>query len=624
MIAEWMLYAALCALGLVAAAAIIERWLLNAGAQVRHVWSAALLLSVAIPVIAYRLAPRGTVIVPASISSPTPSDADVGTAAPHSATRQALEPNPAVIDQSLRKFIPANGFAVKIWIALSAALLGYILLGLVTLARMRRTWRPSDICGVQVLVSEQTGPAVVNIFSPQIVMPEWALAMDRYQLGLMIRHEQEHRRARDPQLLAAAQLALIAMPWNPALWWAVTRLRMAVELDCDARVLRTADPRTYGDLLLEVARPRRHSRLVAVAAFAERAGGLERRIRAIARRRDRVARGARVGAATIGLAVVGIAWVAPHPSVPPRLQFQPARIAAGEGASVQQSSESAKAPALPATRPETLRARPTQTFLGDTIILPTMRARGDDVVVKTPRPAFSQLDSLIYDRLFAGVRLAPDEEIAARLLLGNLAAIQAKQDVSILVTATEGLVARMRLKQERDSTLLSLVSTDAERDLLAPRLAATQVGGGRRGRSGNPPGLSEVPVGQVGGPRSGGGARGRVGGGAEVVPSDGAIEGLIDDVQFRMLFGGITVTPEQEAAAKAALSAYRQKIIATMPAPLPFQLRLQGPSNVVMSPEGRTALLAILSSDADRTVVDSRIVVEVRVINRPAPAPPSR
>ena len=114
-----------------------------------------------------------------------------------------------------------------------------------------------------------------------------------------------------------ASLALIVMPWNPALWWQMLRLRVAVELDCDARVLRDADARSYGDLLLEVARPRRRLMLLGATAFAERASQLERRIRAIGMRRGVGARGVRVLAISIGVAAVSLAWVAPRPAVPP-------------------------------------------------------------------------------------------------------------------------------------------------------------------------------------------------------------------------------------------------------------------------------------------------------------------
>lgn len=623
MIAEWMLYCALCALGLFAAAAVVERWLLNAGAQVRHVWTVALLLSIAIPAATYWFSPRNIVTI-SPIVSGAPSAPDLtGAAEPTEITTPAA---PVVVrGESLRKAIPSDGFVVGVWIAFSAALFIYLVTGIVALARMRRHWHPSDVCGVKVLVSETTGPAVVNAFAPQIVMPEWALAMDRYQLGLMIRHEQEHRRAADPQLLALAQIALVAMPWNPALWWGVQRLGMAVELDCDARVLRTADPRTYGDLLLEVARPRRHPRLVPIAAFAERTGGLERRIRAIARRRDRVTRGARVGAAIVGLVVVGIAWVAPHPSLPPRVSFAaPAPVATTPTDSALDTSLALENSKPAPIAPETLVKRKNRVFVGDTAILPTMKAVGDDVIVAPPaRPAFSAADSLFYDRLFTGVQLPPDQELAARLLLSNLAQLQVDQDRQLLVSGVQNALVRLQIGKERDSALFALLPNDADRELIGSRLAAMQLGGGRRGRSANPPGLTlpvDVPV--------GGGARGRGrvgGGGGGASTQEVPVSASIDDVIFNSVFDGVALSAEQQVTARSILSTYRQKLVATIPDPVPFQLRMQGTTGVLMRPESRTTLLAILSNDADRAVVDSRILTETRVtVVRPPATPPSR
>ena len=124
----------------------------------------------------------------------------------------------------------------------------------------------------------------------------------------------------------------------------------------------------------------------------------------------------------------------------------------------------------------------------------------------------------------------------------------------------------------------------------------------------------------MGGPRSGG--RGRVagaGGSPQEIPASGAVE----DVLFGLLLNGISLTPEQDASAHSILRTYRQKIVASLPEPMPFQLRLQGTADVLMRPESRAALLAILSNDADRAVVDSRIAVEVRVVNR-QPPPPSQ
>jgi hypothetical protein len=44
------------------------------------------------------------------------------------------------------------------------------------------------------------------------------------------------------------------MPWNPALWWQLSRLRLAIELDCDARVIarKAGDAIAYSRLLVSV------------------------------------------------------------------------------------------------------------------------------------------------------------------------------------------------------------------------------------------------------------------------------------------------------------------------------------------------------------------------------------
>ena len=61
----------------------------------------------------------------------------------------------------------------------------------------------------------------------------------------VIAHEQSHLEARDPQLFTLALALLVFMPWNLPLWWQLRRLRYAIEIDCDARVLKGGvDPAT--------------------------------------------------------------------------------------------------------------------------------------------------------------------------------------------------------------------------------------------------------------------------------------------------------------------------------------------------------------------------------------------
>jgi TonB family protein len=99
----------------------------------------------------------------------------------------------------------------------------------------------------------------------------------------MLLHEGEHVRAGDTRLVLAGLLLLAAAPWNIPLWWQFRRLRQAIELDCDARVLKRApDARRYGSLLLEVGR--RRTAPVMVVALADPPSFLERRIRLITAR----------------------------------------------------------------------------------------------------------------------------------------------------------------------------------------------------------------------------------------------------------------------------------------------------------------------------------------------------
>ncbi len=73
--------------------------------------------------------------------------------------------------------------------------------------------------------------------------------------SLILEHERQHMLARDPLLLRAGILLVMLVPWNLPLWWQLRRLRLAIELDCDARVLGSgADAIRYAEVLLGVVR----------------------------------------------------------------------------------------------------------------------------------------------------------------------------------------------------------------------------------------------------------------------------------------------------------------------------------------------------------------------------------
>ncbi len=171
------------------------------------------------------------------------------------------------------------------WVVLSVVLL---VAGGVVVTRLRdrsRNWRRARVSGEDVLVAPDFGPAVVGFARPSIVLPEALCDADARDLELILRHEREHIRARDPWLLIAAAAVVACMPWNLPVLWQASRLRAAVEGDCDLRVLRSgACRRTYGDLLVRMAmRPSGFG--FAAAAMSERRSGLRRRLERLRDRR---------------------------------------------------------------------------------------------------------------------------------------------------------------------------------------------------------------------------------------------------------------------------------------------------------------------------------------------------
>jgi TonB family protein len=136
-----------------------------------------------------------------------------------------------------------------------------------------------SIDGLDVAVTSGAGPLVVGVFHPQIIVPAWVLELDRWEQQLVIAHELEHVRGRDPTLLAVGAFAVVLAPWNLPLWYMLRRLREAVELDCDRRVLGVhPDARAYAGLLLSVASRSQPSPLP-VAGLSTSAPSLEQRLR---------------------------------------------------------------------------------------------------------------------------------------------------------------------------------------------------------------------------------------------------------------------------------------------------------------------------------------------------------
>jgi beta-lactamase regulating signal transducer with metallopeptidase domain len=188
------------------------------------------------------------------------------------------------------------------WSAASTILLLVILTGSAQLSWRRRHWERGKLAGVAVHISENTGPAVAGLLTPSIVVPRWLMQCPPGLQELVIAHEQGHLEAHDARLLTIALGLLVCMPWNLPLWWQLRRLRIAVEIDCDARVLRHGhDVSRYGEALIAVGE-RQSADIAMVAAMAEPRSLLEQRIRTMLRKKPRYARATALALACLGIA----------------------------------------------------------------------------------------------------------------------------------------------------------------------------------------------------------------------------------------------------------------------------------------------------------------------------------
>ena len=134
--------------------------------------------------------------------------------------------------------MPATQSQLKLgWFALSSGMLMLLVLRSVWLLSHQRRWQKTSLLGTPVYLSGGIGPCVAGLLRPRIVMPVWLQLIPPRQQALLLAHAQCRLAARDPQLLALAYALIVLMPWNLPLWWQLHRLRFAIEVDCDARML---------------------------------------------------------------------------------------------------------------------------------------------------------------------------------------------------------------------------------------------------------------------------------------------------------------------------------------------------------------------------------------------------
>jgi TonB family protein len=264
MILNWMFASAVFAALVAVAAMLAERALASAGRARRTPWLVAIGIATAWPLVAgawFLLKPveQPIVIIKTRIGA---------TAA-------------RVVSEQL-SFGPAWGTIVEraligLWIAATLLLVIRIAVALIRMRAVTQSARRTIVDGTAVLISETAGPAVCGALDPQIVLPRWIMELDAPLRSIVLRHEREHVERGDAGAVLGAAVAVALVPWSPAVWLMSRRLRLAVELDCDARVLASKeDPKRYGRLLMLVAQRQTHARLQPM--LAESSAHLERRI----------------------------------------------------------------------------------------------------------------------------------------------------------------------------------------------------------------------------------------------------------------------------------------------------------------------------------------------------------
>ncbi len=280
----------------------------------RFVWLGAVLGAVAMPL-----------ALPARVWTP----AFTTRAAVHSAIAQKLNQSPpsaphdtggaetGIADKYFKTLIAVtNRWFVAVWSLWSLALVIALVRAVVGLKRLTALCTDADTEFGPVLVAGDIGPAVVGWIRPRIVVPSWVMSIEPQMQMLVLRHEAEHVRAGDTRLLLVAEVVRRLVPWNIALWWMVNRLRLAIELDCDARVIRAVGAsHPYGVMLLTVSERINHQPSLAMSPLASR-HDLERRLDTLAakrRRRPMLSAFAYSSVAAILLATV--AWT-PRPGFP--------------------------------------------------------------------------------------------------------------------------------------------------------------------------------------------------------------------------------------------------------------------------------------------------------------------
>jgi beta-lactamase regulating signal transducer with metallopeptidase domain len=105
------------------------------------------------------------------------------------------------------------------------------------------------------LSEEISGPVVIGVLRPAILMPVTALAWIDARVRVALLHELAHIRRRDPAARFAATIGCAVCWFHPGVWVAARRMKWESEAACDDAVITTGEDSTeYASQLVAIAR----------------------------------------------------------------------------------------------------------------------------------------------------------------------------------------------------------------------------------------------------------------------------------------------------------------------------------------------------------------------------------
>ncbi len=304
----------LCALGINQ----VLRWCRASAATQHWLWATTLGLLTLLPAFSLGLPQWNTIPVAAppgpSVSlrlmpsppSGQPIDARIQTHVSDTTTASLAEPIIMVAYPTPRSpsptptlaIVPDHSWIAKLWLTGFCSLLAVVLLGAISLFRLRRfRSQPADLplqtetnrlrtqlgitSPVRVLqCATRQIPMTWGCFRPVILLPTQASDWSPAERTAVLAHELAHIKRYDSSLQWLAHLACALHWYNPLAWIAAHKLRNAQETACDDTVLNlgTNAPQYAHQLTAIVAQCQNRAFRMTPALAAARPGKLERRI----------------------------------------------------------------------------------------------------------------------------------------------------------------------------------------------------------------------------------------------------------------------------------------------------------------------------------------------------------